>query len=222
MDALSVSEIELLIIVGIALPLIVSNRIRPDLIALLVLLTLSLSGILSPDQALAGFSRPAVLTIVGLFVITAALERTGVVQWLADRLAHLSGSGEQRMIVVFMGAGAFLSLGMNNIAAGAVLLPAAVNVARRSNIPASRLLMPLAFGTLLGGMATLFTTANIIISGSLQAQGQPALTMRDFLPAGAAIVVTGLAYMALVGRRWLPIRESVGRAVLVRPDLTQT
>jgi len=155
-------------------------------------------------------------------VITAALERTGVVQWLADRLAHLSGSDERRTIVVFMGAGAFLSLGMNNIAAGAVLLPAAVNVARRSNIPASRLLMPLAFGTLLGGMATLFTTANIIISGSLQAQGQPALTMRDFLPAGAAIVVTGLAYMALVGRRWLPIRESVGRAVLVRPDLTQT
>ena len=136
MDALSVSEIELLIIVGIALALIVSNRLRPDLVALLVLLALGLSGILSPDQALAGFSRPAVLTIVGLFVITAALERTGVVQWLADRLAHLSGSGERRMIAVFMGAGALLSLVMNNIAAGAVLLPAAVSVARRPNIAA--------------------------------------------------------------------------------------
>src|SRR5258706_88614 len=82
--------------------------------ALLLLLALSLSGILLPEQALAGFSRPAVLAIVGLFVITAALERTGVVQWLADRLAHLSGGDERRMIVVFMGAGAFLSLGMNN------------------------------------------------------------------------------------------------------------
>src|SRR6266487_405095 len=108
MDALSISEIKLLIIVGVALPLIVSNRIRPDLVALLVLLALSLTGILPPDQALAGFSRPAVLTIVGLFVITATLERTGVVQWLADRLAYLSGGDEPRMIVVFMGAGALL------------------------------------------------------------------------------------------------------------------
>src|SRR5919197_916740 len=98
----------------------------PNELALLII-ALALSGLLPPDQALAGFSRPAVLTIVGLFVITAALERTGVEQWLADRLAHLSGGDERRMIAVFMGAGALLSLGMNNIAAGAVLLPAAVS-----------------------------------------------------------------------------------------------
>jgi di/tricarboxylate transporter len=86
----------------------------------------------------------------------------------------------------------------------------------------SRLLMPLAFGTLLGGMATLFTTANIVISGSLQAQGERALTMLDFLIPGGAIVAAGMLYMLLLGRRWLPIRDSVGRAALARPDLTQT
>jgi di/tricarboxylate transporter len=222
MNTLSFPEIELIAIVGVALPLIVSNRLRPDLVALLVLLALGMSGIVPPEQALAGFSRPAVITIVGLFVITAALERTGVVQWLADRLARLSGSDERRMIAVFMGAGALLSLGMNNIAAGAVLLPAAVSVARRSKIAESRLLMPLAFGTLLGGMATLFTTANIVISGSLQAQGQRGLTMLDFLIPGGAMVAAGMLYMLLVGRRLLPTRESVGRAALARPDLTQT
>jgi di/tricarboxylate transporter len=222
MQTLSPSELALLIIVGAALTLIISNWLRPDLVALLVLLALPLSGLLPPEQALAGFSRPAVLTIVGLFVITAALERTGVVQWLADRLAHLSGGSEQQMILVFMGAGALLSLVMNNIAAGAVLLPAAVNVARRAQVRESRVLIPLAFGTLVGGMATLFTTANIIISGSLQAQGLPGLTMRDFLIPGAAMIVAGMLYMLLVGRRLLPNRESVGRAMLVRPDLTQT
>jgi di/tricarboxylate transporter len=220
--ALSPRELGLLLIVGLALGLILSNRLRPDLVAILVLLALGISSILTPEQAVAGFSRPAVLTIVGLFVITAALEHTGVVQWIADRLAHLSGTHELRMIAVFMGAGALLSLIMNNIAAGAVLLPAAVSVARKSNVRESRLLMPLAFGTLLGGMATLFTTANIIVSGSLQAQGQPGLTMLDFLPTGGVIALAGVGYMLLIGRRLLPNRESVGRAALARPDLSAT
>jgi di/tricarboxylate transporter len=220
--AFSPHEIGLLVIVGLALALILSNRLRPDLVALLVLLSLGISGILTPEQAVAGFSRSAVLTIVGLFVITATLEHTGVVQSLAERLAHLGGTRETRMMAVFMGAGALLSLIMNNIAAGAVLLPAAVSVARKAKVRESRLLMPLAFGTLLGGMATLFTTANIIISGSLQAQGQRSLTMLDFLPAGGAMVLAGMAYMLLIGRRLLPNRESVSRAMLTRPDLTQT
>src|SRR6266508_1897503 len=197
--ALSPRELELLLIVGLALTLILSNRLRPDLVALLVLLALGLGGILTPEQAVAGFSRSAVLTIVGLFVITATLERTGVVQWLADRLAHVSGTHETRMIAVFMGAGALLSLIMNNIAAGAVLLPAAVSVARQTRVRESRLLMPLAFGTLIRG-----------------------LTMLDFLPTGGAIVLTGMGYMLLIGRRLLPNRESVGRAMMARTDLSAT
>ena len=88
MITLAPTEIALLVIVMGALVLLLSNRIRPDMVGLLVLLTLGLSHILSLDQVLAGFSRPAVITIVGLFVITAALERTGVVQWLADRLVR--------------------------------------------------------------------------------------------------------------------------------------
>ena len=222
MPSLSRQEIGLLVILGAAIALIVSNVLRPDVVALLVLLALGLSGILTSQQALSGFSQPAVLTIVGLFVITASLERTGIVQWIADRLARLSGGSELRTIAVFMGAGALLSLVMNNIAAGAVLLPAAVSVARKENIPSSKVLMPLAFGTLLGGMATLFTTANIIVSGSLQAQGQHGLTMLNFLPSGGAMVVTGGLYVLFLGRRLLPSRESVGRAMMVNPDLAKT
>jgi di/tricarboxylate transporter len=219
---LTTHEIELLGVIIIAVILIVTDALRPDVVALIVLLVLGLTGVLSQDQALSGFSRPAVITIIGLFVITAALERAGIVQWLADRLARMSGASELRATAVFLIAGAFLSLFMNNIAAGAVLLPAAVSVARQRDIPSSRLLMPLAYGTLLGGMATFFTTANIIVSGSLQSQGQPPLTMLQFLPSGGAMVLTGGLYMILAGRNLLPRRESVGRAMLARTDLAKT
>ncbi|NTU83717.1 MAG: SLC13 family permease [Chloroflexales bacterium] len=219
---LTIPELLLLTITVVGLALIVSNRLRADLTALLVLIALGVSQVLTPQQAFSGFSNSAVITIVGLFVITAALEQTGVVQWVAARLAGLSGRHEGRMVAVFMGAGALLSLVMNNIAAGAVLLPAAVRVARQAEVPPSKLLIPLSFGTLLGGMATLFTTANIILSGNLVAQGQAGLTMGDFLRSGGPLVLTGAAYMLLLGRRLLPARDSVGHAALPEVDLRAT
>ncbi|MBC8160941.1 MAG: SLC13 family permease [Roseiflexaceae bacterium] len=219
---LTLAEITLIIVTTAALLLIISNRLRPDLVALLVLLALSITRVLTPEQALAGFSNSAVMTIVGLFVITAALERTGVVAWLADRLARLGRDSEGRITTTFMGAGALLSLVMNNIAAGAVLLPAAVQVSRRADVPPSRVLIPLSFGTLFGGMATLFTTANIILSGNLETQGQRGLTIADFLPTGGLIAVTGITTMVLLGRQLLPARESVGRSAMRRPDLSKT
>jgi di/tricarboxylate transporter len=204
--ALSAAEYYLLFVMGAALVLIVSNRLAPDLVALLVLL--ALSWLITLEQALAGFSSPAVITIIGLFVITGALERTGVIQWLSERLARLSGHTETRLILVLMSAGALLSLVVNNIAAGAVLLPAALRIARGAKVRPSRVLLPLAFGTLVGGMATLFTTANILLSSFLQEQGLRPLTMLDFLLSGGVVMLAGLAYMVLVGRHLLPNRES--------------
>lgn len=207
MPPLSPTEYYLLGVVGVALVLIISDRFAPDLIALLVLLSLGLSGVVSPSEAMSGFSNPAVITIIGLFVITDGLERTGVVRRVSEKLARLSGHTETRFMVVMMAAGAILSLVVNNIAAGAVLLPAALRIARQTNTRPSKVLMPLAFGTLVGGMATLFTTANILLSAYLQQQGQRPLTMLDFVPTGGVLVVVGIAYMALVGRRLLPDRD---------------
>jgi di/tricarboxylate transporter len=223
--ALSGAEYYLLFVLGTALVLIVSNRLAPDLVALLVLLALGLSGVLTPAQALAGFSSSAVITIIGLFVITGALERTGVIQWLSDRLAALSGHTETRLILVLMSAGALLSLVINNIAAGAVLLPAALRIARRAQVRPSKVLLPLAFGTLVGGMATLFTTANILLSSFLQRQGLRPLTMLDFLLSGGVVMLAGLTYMVLVGRHLLPDRESAMHTTPWQenePDLSAT
>jgi di/tricarboxylate transporter len=207
---LSPAVIVIVIILG-ALVLIMSGRVRPDVTALLVLLALALTGVVTPMQAIAGFSRAAVITIIGLFIISEGLENTGVVQWLAVRLRMMGAGNETRLVVIFMAAGAFLSLFMNNIAAGAVLLPAAVQVARDSNVRASKLLMPLSFGTLVGGMATYFTTANIVLSGVLEEKGFASLSMMDFVPVGLLIVAATLVYMATIGRRFLPARDSVGQ-----------
>jgi len=165
-------------------------------------------GIITPEEAISGFSRSAVITIIGLFIISRALEDTGIVQWIAARLKTIGAESEARLIALFMLVGAALSLVMSSVAAAAVLLPAAVQVARESKVPPSKILIPLAFGTLVGGMATFFTTANIIISGILRENGVPPPGMSDFLPTGGLIVIATFIYMLLIGRRLLPTNES--------------
>ncbi len=209
---LSSQEILLLAIIAVALTLIVTNRLRSDLVAILVLSILPLVGLTTYQEAFSGFSRSVVITIIGLFIITQALEDAGVVEWIAGRLRSMGGGSEVKLLLLFMTTGAALSLIMNNIAAGAVLLPAAIQVGRESDVPPSKLLIPLAFGTLVGGMATYFTTANILLSSILRDQGQQALSMMDFLPTGGLIVVIAIVFMALIGRHWLPRRESVVQA----------
>lgn len=213
MTTLSFNELLLIGIIAVALILMISNRLRADVIAILVLLTLGVTQLVTPQEALSGFSRSAVITIIGLFIISEALEVTGVVQWIAQRIRSVGSGSEPRLILIFMTAGALLSLVMNNIAAGAVLLPAAVQVARDSDVRPSKLLIPLAFGTLTGGMATLFTTANIVLSGILQERGFDDLSMMDFLPTGGLVVVVCLIYMAAFGRQLLPERESMSSSV---------
>lgn len=210
---LTTNELILIGVVLAALALIVSNRLRPDVVAILVLLALGVSGVVTSQEALSGFSRSAVVTIIGLFVITEALEQTGIVQSIATRIRNVGAGSEKRLVVIFMTAGALLSLIMNNIAAGAVLLPAAVQVGRESNVRPSKLLIPLSFGTLVGGMATYFTTANIVLSGILQEHGSDGLGMIDFLPTGGLIVLATLVFMAVFGRRLLPDRESLVASV---------
>lgn len=218
---LSPNEILLIIIVAVTFIVIMSSRFPVEIVALGVLLVLAFTGLVTPQQAVSGFSSSVVITLIGLFVITHALEVTGVVQWIADRVNNAGRGSEIRLIVLFMAAGASLSLVMNNVAAGAVLLPAAVRVAQVSDVRVSKLLIPMSFGTLVGGMATYLTTANIVMSGLLIERGLNGLGFFDFIPTGGLIVLAGLVYMVLIGRHLLPQRESAARSAL-RPDLHKT
>lgn len=213
-----------LIILGAAVLLILSERLRADLVALLVLVALGLSGVLTPQEAFSGFSRSAVITIMAVSILAEGLRRTGVTDRIGDLLLQVVGRRESYLVVGTMLAGATLSLVMNNIAAAAILLPSVSSAARKAGVPPTRLLMPLAFSTLLGGMATLFATTNIVVSGLLRDQGMRGFGLLDFAPVGLPLVALGVTYMALWGRRILPtqpIRERTEGVPSPREDLVR-
>ncbi|MEP6789133.1 MAG: SLC13 family permease, partial [Acidobacteriota bacterium] len=187
-----------------ALILFVSELIPSDLVALLVVVALGVTGVLTPQEAFSGFSRSAVITILAIFILASALQRTGVTEQVGNLLLKFGGKSELRLVVLVMTAAAFLSLFMNNIAAAAVLLPAVSGAAKKASVRSSRLMMPLAFGTILGGTATLLTTSNIIINSLLRDNNIPGFSLTDFAPVGIPIVIVGIAYMAFFGRRLLP------------------
>jgi di/tricarboxylate transporter len=195
------------VILAAAVVLFLSDRVRADLVALLVVVTLGVSGVLTSQEAFSGFSRSAVITIFAIFILAAGLERTGVTQRVGDLLLRAGRGSEGRLVVIVMLAGAGLSLFMNNIAAASVLLPAVSGASRRAGTNPARLLMPLAFATLLGGMATLLTTTNIVVNSLLRDRGLAGFGLFGFAPLGFPIVVAGIAYMALWGRRMLPARS---------------
>jgi di/tricarboxylate transporter len=196
-----------LIILASAIVLLLSNLLRADLVALLVMLSLGVTGVLAPSDLFAGFSRSAVITIIAIFILTNGLHRTGVTRWLGIQLLRLSGKGSTRATFVVMLAAAILSWFMNTIAAGAVLLPAVMGLSRDTGIKPSKLLMPLSFGTLLGGMATLLTTATILVNSGLHDAGLTQFNLFDFLPIGGCMALAGILFMSIFGRRLLPDRS---------------
>jgi di/tricarboxylate transporter len=196
-------------ITGVAVALFATERLRVDVVALLVLLTLALTGLVSTEEAFQGFANPAVITVWAIFIVSAGLFRTGVADMIGERILRLSGPNEPRLIAVIMLTCGTMSAFMNNIGATAVLLPAVVGVSRRTKVALSRLLIPLSFSSLIGGNMTLIgTPPNILASSILDARGLPSLGFFDYLPTGAIIFGTGLVFMVLVGRYLLPVRAS--------------
>lgn len=208
---------ELLTTLGVlvmAMAVFLSERVRPDLVALATVAALAGAGVLTAPEAFSGFSSPAVMTLIAVFILAEGLNRTGVANQVGRLLLRWGGRREGRLVALVMAAAAGLSLFMNNIASAAVLLPAVSGAARRAQVSASRVLMPLAFATILGGMATLLTTMNIVVSSVLLEQGYPGYGLLDFLPVGGPMLAAGIAYMVVWGRHRLPARS--GKEELVR------
>ncbi len=192
-------------ILAVSLILFVSEVIRMDLVALLVLGTLAVSGLVTAPQAFAGFSNSAVITVWAMFILSEGLTRTGIADVISHQVMRLAGRREIPMIIVIMVTAAVLSAFMNNIGVAALMLPVVVDIARRTRIPASRLLMPLAYATLLGGLMTLIgTPPNLLVSEALTQNGYEPFALFDFTPVGGAVMVVGVIFVAVVGRLMLP------------------
>ena len=195
-------------ILAVAVVLFVTERIRVDLVALMVMLGLVVTGILEGEQAVMGFANEAVITIASVLVLSGALMRTGVAHFIGQRVLAASGDGVGRLTAVMMGTVGLLSGIMNDIGITALMLPVVLEMARRIGTPPSKLLMPLAFGSLLGGMTTLIGTApNILVNGALRDAGFEPFGMFSFTPVGLTALAAGLVYMTLLGRRLLPDRD---------------
>lgn len=213
-DALTVFAI-----LAATVALFVSDRVRLDLVALMSASALVLTGVLTPAQALAGFSDPLVVTIAGLFVVSGALFQTGVAGRLGAWLGRVAGRGEARLTALVMLVTAALSGVMSSTGTVAVMLPVVVSLAWRAKVSPSKLLIPLAFASLLGGMLTLIgTPPNIVVAEQLAAQGYAPFGFFDFTPLGLVMVGLGVAFMATVGRRWLPARAPVDGGLVEAAD----
>lgn len=192
-------------ILGVSLILFISEVIRMDLVALLVLGTLAVTGLVSADQAFAGFSNSAVITVWAMFILSEGLTRTGIANVIGQQVIRIAGRREIVMIIVIMLTAAILSAFMNNIGVAALMLPVVVDVARRTRIPASRLLMPLAYATLLGGLTTLIgTPPNLLVAEALTQNGYEPFGLFDFTPIGGVVMGVGIIFVAFLGRLLLP------------------
>jgi di/tricarboxylate transporter len=197
-----------LLILSAAVVLLVGGWIPMEVTALMTLGAVALTGLISPDQALSGFSNPAGVTGWAVFILSGGLTRTGVANLIGRYVLRWAGTTEARIIAVVMISAGVMSAFMNNIAVAALMLPVVMDVAHRTQCPPSRLLMPLAYGSLLGGLTTMIgTPPNILVSNALRDADLRAFQLFDYTPVGLVLLAAGVAYMVLIGRRLLPKRD---------------
>lgn len=191
-----------------AVVMFITEWVRVDVVALMVLVSLTLTSLITPAEALSGFANLAVVTVWAVLILSSGLARTGVAGQIGRPVLRLAGESDARLIALIMLVVGVLSGFMNDIGVAALMLPVVVDIARRTGRPPSLLLMPLAFAALLGGLNTLIgTPPNILISEALQQYGLEPFHMFDYTPTGVVIMLAGIAFMVLVGRHLLPSRD---------------
>jgi Na+/H+ antiporter NhaD and related arsenite permeases len=180
---MSYEMIVVLVILLVTLILLIGDWIRVDLIALFVLGTLAITGMVATDQLFLGFSSHAVVTVWAMYILSEGLTRTGSTNHISHLISGYSGDNEVKAIIAIMLASGIFSAFMNNIGVAALMLPVVLEICRRNNLPPSRLLLPLAFGCLLGGLITMIgTPPNLLVSEFMRAQGLKPFKMFDFCP----------------------------------------
>lgn len=203
--------LDMLIVFGtllLAAILFATGKVRYDIVALIALLIVTITGIVDPVDAFLGFGHPAVITVAAVLILSKGLQNSGLIDILTKWVARV-GDGEVRQVFSLTGIVAILSGFMNNIGALALMMPVAIRTARKSGRSPSYLLMPIAFGSLLGGMVTLIGTPPNIIIASYRAQngGSPFLIF-DFAYVGVGVAICGILFISLLGWRLIPSRQS--------------
>jgi di/tricarboxylate transporter len=191
----------LIVVAAIAMA---SNRIRFDVVALMVVLALILSGVLSVGEALAGFGSSVVILVAGLLVVGEMLARTGVARAVGDWILQRGGSNETRLLVLIMAGAGLLGAVMSSTAVVAIFIPIVLRIAAETNLNGARLLLPMSYAALISGMLTLIaTTPNIVVHEELKEAGYAGLGFFSFTVIGLAILAVAILYVLFIGRRLL-------------------
>lgn len=192
----------------VTISLFIWDKIRMDIVAFMVAIILTLSGILSPSQVVSGFGAPVVIMIAGLFVVGEGLFRTGIAAAAGQWLLKVGGKSETRLLIFLLPLVALLSAFMSSTGAVAILIPIVLSMSYKSGISPAKLLMPLSFASLVGGMLTLIgTPPNIVVSSQMEKAGLPGFGFFDFTPVGMVILVVTIVYIIFIGRKILPDSE---------------
>ncbi|MCU0238035.1 MAG: SLC13 family permease [Pyrinomonadaceae bacterium] len=201
MDPITITIVLLII----AVIIFATEKIPVDIVGLLLVIGLVLTKVLSIEQAVAGFGDSIIITIGGLFVLTGGLIKTGLVDLIGRRLYRIAGNNELFLTILIMVIAAASASVLKNTTTTAMYLPVVIGLAERAKISPSRLLMPLAFGAILGGSCTLIgTSTNLAVSGAIKRYGMEPFSMFELTSVGVAIAFIGIVYMLLIGRHWLP------------------
>ncbi|MBW3670104.1 MAG: SLC13 family permease, partial [Acidobacteria bacterium] len=196
-----------LVVIVLAIVLFVSNRLRVDVVGLVVMSFVILLGLVTPAEAISGFSNEAVVTIAAMFVLSSGLLRTGAIDLLGRWVSGMAGKSELRVLVVSMGIVIPLSAFLNNTPVVVVMIPVILGVARSTGIAPSRLFMPVSFGSQMGGTTTLIgTSTNLLVAGLVLELGLPRIRIFDITMPGLALTAIGVVYLLTIGRLLLPTR----------------
>lgn len=196
-----------LVLLLVAIILFATEKLPVDVIGVLLVMALILTKVLTVQEAVAGFGNDIIITIGGLFILVGGLIKTGLVDLIGRRMSKIAGSNVFILTALIMTAAAVSASVLKNTTTAAMFLPIVIGLAAKTKVPPSKLLMPLAFGAILGGSCTLIgTSTNLAVSGAIQRYGQAPFSMFELAPVGIITFSVGMLYMLFIGRHFLPSR----------------
>lgn len=211
---MSTDIVVVLVIIGLAVFMFIIEKLSVDTVSVMVMLLLMLTGILTPGEGFAGFSNPATITVGAMFVISASIFHTGALNGVGRLLTNIGKQNYTLCLLSIMLFSGILSAFINDTAVVALFMPIVIQVAKDSKISSSKLLMPLSFGALMGGVCTLIgTSTNILVSGIAERMGVEPIGMFEMTPAGIVFLLVGIAYIVFIGHRLIPSRRGKGNLI---------